>query len=86
MALPVTRTKNKKDVLKVTDLRLLDRQPSNFTFHNITGNPCGSEQLLGLSLKFCVQEKIPVPQVTKTLARLRRAARLRAVVRLERYR
>jgi hypothetical protein len=63
------------------DLILLDsRQPSNATFHNLTGKklPCGSDQLLGLSLKFCIQEKIPKPQVAKTVARLRRAVRLQA--------
>jgi hypothetical protein len=61
------------------DLSLLDsRQPSNATYHNLTGKklPCGSDQLLGLSLKFCIQEKIPKPQVAKTVARLRRAIRL----------
>jgi hypothetical protein len=31
-----------------------------------------------LSLKFCIQEKIPKPQVTKTVARLRRTFRLKA--------
>jgi hypothetical protein len=41
--------------------------------------PCGSDQLLGLiSLKFCIQERIPKPQVAKTVARLRRAVRLQA--------
>jgi hypothetical protein len=56
------------------DIRLLEsRQPSNATFHNSTGNilPCGSEQLPGLSLKFCIQEKIPKPQVNKTVTILR---------------
>jgi hypothetical protein len=73
--------KNKQESLRSMDLSLLDsRQPSNATFHNMTGKniPCGSEQLLGLSLKFCIQEKIPKPQVAKTVARLRRAVRLQA--------
>jgi hypothetical protein len=50
------------------------------TFHNMSGKklPCGSDQLLGLSLKFCIQEKIPKLQVAKTVARLRRALRLQA--------
>jgi hypothetical protein len=34
-------------------------------------------RLLGLSLKFCIQEKIPTPQVNKMLTTLRRAVRLR---------
>jgi hypothetical protein len=72
--------KNKKAALKTMDLRLLERQPSNATFHNLTGKelPCGSEKLLGLSLKFCIQEKMLTPQVNKTLTKLRRAVRLRA--------
>jgi hypothetical protein len=40
--------------------------------------PFGSDQILGLSLKFGIQEKIPKPQVAKTVARLRRAVRLQA--------
>jgi hypothetical protein len=70
--------KNKKDALKTMDLRLVERQPSNATFHNLKGKelPCGSEQLLGLSLKFCIQENIPTPQVNKILTKLRRAVRL----------
>jgi hypothetical protein len=62
------------------DLHLLKRQPSNATFHNLTGKelPCGSKHLLGLSLKFCIQENIPTPQVNKILKKLRRAVRLRA--------
>jgi hypothetical protein len=73
--------KNKQEALRTMDLSLLDsRQPSNSTFNNMTGNklPCGSDQLLGLSLKFCIQEKIPKSQVAKTVARLRRAVRLQA--------
>jgi hypothetical protein len=70
--------KNKKDALKTMDLRLLERHPSNATFHNLTGkeSPFGSEQLLCVSLKFCVQEKIPTQQVNKMLTKLRRAVRL----------
>jgi hypothetical protein len=63
------------------DLSLLNsRQPSNATFHNLTGKkmPCGLDQLLGLSLKFCIRDKIPKPQVAKTVARLRRVVRLQA--------
>jgi hypothetical protein len=66
--------KNKQKELRSMDLSLLDsRQPSNATFHNMTGKklPCGSDQLLGLTLKFCIQEKNPKPQVAKTVARLR---------------
>jgi hypothetical protein len=72
--------KNKKDALKTMDLCLLERQPYNATFHNLTGKelPCGSEQLLGLSLKLCIQENIPTPQVNKMLTKLRRSVRLRA--------
>jgi hypothetical protein len=59
--------KNKKDTLMRMDISIIYRQPSNATFHNLAGKelPCGSEQLLGLSLKFCIQEKIPTPQVKK---------------------
>jgi hypothetical protein len=63
------------------DLSLLDsRQSSSAAFHNLMGKklPCGADQLLGLSLKLCIQEKIPKPQVAKTVARLRRAVRLKA--------
>jgi hypothetical protein len=63
------------------DLSLMDsRQPSNAIFHNLTGKnlPCGSDQLTGLSLKFCIKEKIPKPQIAKTVAILRRAVRLHA--------
>jgi hypothetical protein len=54
--------KNKKDELNAMDLSLFDRQPSNATFYNLIGKelPCGSEQLLDLSLKFCIQDKIPL--------------------------
>jgi hypothetical protein len=40
--------------------------------------PCASDQFFGLILKFCIQEKIPKPQITKKVARLRRAVRLKA--------
>jgi hypothetical protein len=63
------------------DLSLLEsRQPSNATLHNLSGKklPCGSDQLLGLSLKFCIQETIPKLQVKKTIERLRRAIRLQS--------
>jgi hypothetical protein len=55
-------------------------QPSNATIHILSGKklPCGSDQLLGLSLKFCIQETIPKMQVAKTIARLRRAIRFQA--------
>jgi hypothetical protein len=73
--------KNKQEALRTMDLSLLEsRQPSNATLHNLSGKklPCGSDQLLGLSLKFCIQETIPKLQVAKTIARLRRAVRLQA--------
>jgi hypothetical protein len=61
-------------------LRLLELHPTNANFHNLTVKdlPCGSGQLLGLSFKFCIQEKIPTQQVNKMLLKLRRAVRLRA--------
>jgi hypothetical protein len=73
--------KNKQGALRTMDISLLEsKQPSNATLHNLSGKklPCGSDQLLGLSLKFCIQETIPKLQVTKTIERLRRAVRLQA--------
>jgi hypothetical protein len=73
-----TLWKNKQEALRTMDLRLLEsRQPSNATLHNLSGKkrPCGSDQLLGLSLKFCIQETVPKLQVAKTIARLRQTVR-----------
>jgi hypothetical protein len=72
--------KNKKYAQENMDIHLLERQPANAAFNNLTGKdlPCGSEKLLGLSLNLCIQEKIPTQQVNKMLLKLRRAVRLRA--------
>jgi hypothetical protein len=61
--------KSKNYALKVMYMRLLDRQPSYTTFHNIKGKELtyGLEQLLDLLLNFLFGGGggLPVHQVTK---------------------
>jgi hypothetical protein len=53
--------------------------PSNLTFHNLECStlPPGSKDLLGLGLKFCIQQLVPQPEVQSTMTRLARSIHIR---------
>jgi hypothetical protein len=64
---------NKAEALTTMDTSLLlSKQQKNLAFHNLdnTNLPAGTNELLGLGLKFCVQRPTPKPELKDTYSRL----------------
>jgi hypothetical protein len=72
--------RNKKEALTSIDTSLLvGKQPSNLAFHNLDKSilPAGSNELLWLGLKFCIQRPKPKPELKNTITRLTRSILIR---------
>jgi hypothetical protein len=67
---------NKIKALKTINPDMLVlRQPSNLAFHNLSDSelPTRTQQLLGLSLKFCLQQGRPTPAIEDTIRKMQRS-------------
>jgi hypothetical protein len=55
------------------------RKPSNLAFHNLSDSelPTGTQRLLGLSLKLCLQQGRPTPAIEDTIIKMQRLIRIR---------
>jgi hypothetical protein len=66
--------KNKINALKKIDPEKLElRPPTNLAFHNLSDTklPTGTKHLLGLSLKFCLEQNRPTPAIETTIQKRR---------------
>jgi hypothetical protein len=71
---------NKIEALTTMDTSLmLSKKQKNLAFHNLENInlPAGTNELLGLGLKFCVQRPTPKPEFKDTYSRLTRSVRIR---------
>jgi hypothetical protein len=74
-----TPWQNKINALKMINPDMLDlKQPSNLAFHNLSDSelPTGTQRLLGLSLKFCLQQGRPTPAIEETIRKMQRSIRI----------
>jgi hypothetical protein len=72
--------KNKINALKAIDPAKLElRQPTNLAFHNLSDTklPTGTKCLLGLSLKFCLEQNRPKHAIETTIQNMKRSIRIR---------
>jgi hypothetical protein len=72
--------KNKINALKSIDPEKLElRQPTNLAVHNLSDTklPTGTQRLLGLSLKFCLEQNRPKPAIETTIHKMKRSIRIR---------
>jgi hypothetical protein len=71
--------KNKLNALKSIDPEKIElRQPTNLAFHNISDTklPTGTQHLLRLSLKFCLEQNRPKSAIETTIQKIKRSIRI----------